>query len=110
MYRQELLDRMQRIIGNTSYGSTDTELLSGYLDIAAEKILNRRYPFGVPDGAQVEPQYIGVQLEIAVHLFNRRGTEGESLHSENGIFRSFGGYTDVPPELLMRVTPKGRVV
>lgn len=109
MTSEELLSRMQAIIGDETYGHDDTELLSTYLDLAAEKILNRRYPFRIPEGAEVDPQYYGIQLEIAVYLFNHRGSEGESLHSENGISRSYGGQTDVPPELLMRVTPKGMV-
>ena len=108
MQQSGLLDSMKRIIGD-SYGALDDALLSDYLSIAADKILNRRYPFGVPNGAVVEDAYAGIQLEIAVYLFNKRGAEGESLHSENGISRSYGGQTDVPPELLQRVTPKGRV-
>ena len=109
MTREELVTKMQSIIGDQVFGHDDTELLSTYLDLAGEKILNRRYPYGAPEGAEVEPRWYGIQLEIAVYLFNHRGSEGESLHSENGISRSYGGQTDVPPELLMRVTPKGMV-
>ena len=43
-------------------------------------------------------------------LWGKRGMEGESLHSENGISRSFGGYMDLPAEFLQQITPKGRVV
>lgn len=109
MTAEGLLPAMQDIIGDQVFGHDDTELLSTYLDLAAEKILNRRYPFGPPEGAVVETRWLGIQLEIAVYLFNHRGSEGESLHSENGISRSYGGQTDVPPELLQRVTPKGMV-
>ena len=109
MTKAELVAKMQSIIGDQVFGNDDTELLSTYLDLAGEKILDRRYPFGRPVNAVVEDWYQGIQLEIAVYLFNHRGSEGESLHSENGISRSYGGQTDVPPELLMRVTPKGMV-
>ena len=105
---EQLLERMQSVIGD-AYGALDDELLSVYLDMAADKILNRRYPFGVPEGALVESRWLGIQLEIGVYLFNKRGAEFESLHSENGISRSYGGETDVPATLLMRVTPKGAV-
>lgn len=107
----QLVDLMAQIIGDEVLEETDAnaELLSYYLDIAATKILNRRYPFGWPKDAKVEPQYTQTQLEIAVYLFNKRGAEGESLHSENGVSRSYGGQTDVPPDLLIQVTPKGRV-
>ena len=109
MERQDMIRRMKAIIGPQSFGVDDDELLSMYLDIAAEKILNRRYPFRRPDNVDVEPQYQQIQIEIAVFLFNKRGIEGESLHSENGVSRSFGLSTDVPPELLWQVTPRGRV-
>lgn len=109
MVSSDLLTRMKKIIGEDVFGHDDDELLSTYLDLAAEKILNRRYPYRVPEDAEVEPRYYGIQLEIAVYLFNHRGSEGESLHSENGISRSYGGQTDVPPDLLRRVTPKGMV-
>lgn len=105
----DMIKRMRLIIGPNIYGVDDDELLSTYLDIAADKILNRRFPFSRPVNADVEPQYQQVQLEIAVFLFNKRGIEGESLHSENGVSRSFGMSTDVPPELLLQVTPRGRV-
>ena len=107
--RADLMTKFARIIGGAGYGADDTELLSVYLDMAADKILNRRYPFGAPEGAIVESRWLNIQLEIAVYLFNKRGAEGESLHSENGISRSYGGETDVPASLLMRVTPKGAV-
>ena len=109
MTSEQMLARFQKIIGNQVFGSEDTALLSTYLDLAAEKILDRRYPFGRPEGAAVEERWQGIQIEIAVYMFNHRGSEGESLHSENGISRSYGGQTDVPPELLQRVTPKGMV-
>lgn len=85
------------------------DILSYYLNVAASKVLNRRYPFGAPVNAVVEDCYRNAQLEIAVYLFNKRGAEGESLHTENGVQRSYGMETDVPFELLQQITPKGRV-
>lgn len=110
MDTQDMLRRMKAIIGDEVMDGDNDDLLSVYLDIAADKILNRRYPFRRPPGAEVEPQYRQAQLEIAIFLFTKRGAEGESLHSENGVSRSYGMATDVPPELLMQVTPLGRVV
>jgi hypothetical protein len=109
MDRSDMLSKMKSLIGPNVIGVDDDALLSTYLDIAAEKVLNRRYPFRRPADAAVEPQYQPAQLEIAVFLFNKRGIEGESLHSENGVSRSFGMSTDVPPEILWQITPKGRV-
>lgn len=85
-------------------------MLSAYLDMAEAKILNRQYPFGVPDNAEVEARFQQTQIEIAIFLYNKRGAEGESGHTENGVTRSYGGSTDVPPELLAQITPYGVVI
>lgn len=109
MDTHDMIDRMRAIIGPGVIDVDNDAILSMYLDIAADKILNRRYPFRRPANAEVEPQYRQAQLEIAVFLFNKRGAEGESLHSENGVSRSYGMDTDVPAGLLQQVTPRGRV-
>ena len=106
----EKLDSIKAIIGDEVLDGDNDNLLSHYLNFAGGAILNRRYPFGVPCMAKVEPQYESLQVEIAVYLFNKRGAEGESLHSENGVSRSYGGETGIPKELMIQVTPRGRVI
>lgn len=103
------LTTTKAVIGSEAMDSDNDALLSAYLAFAGNAILNRRYPFGRPENAVVEPQYEYLQIEIAVYLFNKRGMEGESLHSENGVSRSFGSETGIPKELMVQVTPKGRV-
>lgn len=112
----QLLYDMKLIIGDEALAEADAdtngnldELLWSYLMKAAEAILCARYPFGRPFGAEVEPQYYQTQVEIAVYLFNKRGAENESLHSENGISRSYGADTGIPKGLLGRIVPMGRV-
>ena len=85
-------------------GSSDTDdVLLAYLDIAGGKILNRAYPFGT-DEATVPARYDFLQCEIAAYLLNKRGAEGQTGHSENGISRSYES-ADVPESLLGAVTP-----
>lgn len=89
-------------------GEENEELLFTYLAIAGNKIIRRAYPFG--DGTEDVPaKYEYVQLEIAVYLLNKRGAEGETAHSENGISRTYSG-GDVPLELLREVVPMAIVV
>jgi len=91
---------------------TDQGILEAYLEIAAQKILNRMYQFG-PDteyeGLEVPDKYTMAQLNIAVYMLNKRGAEGEIQHIENGIHRNYGS-ADVPDALLKDVTPYCRVV
>lgn len=82
---------------------TDDRILSTFLDIAAEKILAKCYPFR-PDERDVPSRYHGTQLEIAAYLLNKRGAEGETSHSENGVNRSYES-ASVPDSMLKNVVP-----
>lgn len=85
-------------------GESDTEVvLLAYLDIAGRKILNRAYPFGTEE-TEVPKRYDYLQCEIAAYLLNKRGAEGQTSHSENGISRSYES-ADVPESLLGAITP-----
>ena len=85
-------------------GESDTEeVLLAYLNIAGSKILNRAYPFGTEE-TEVPVRYGFLQCEIAAYLLNKRGAEGQTGHSENGISRSYES-ADVPESLLGAVTP-----
>lgn len=81
------------------------ELLASLLKQAEGIVLNKRYPFGVPEGAVVPKQYEHIQLQIAVELFSKMGAEGQTAHNENGINRTYEA-ADVSPSLLKRIVPK----
>lgn len=85
-------------------GESDTEdVLLTYLNIAGHKIINRAYPFKSGE-TEVPAKYEYLQCEIAAYLMNRRGAEGQTAHSENGISRSYES-ADVPESMLGAVTP-----
>lgn len=79
-------------------------LLLALLQQAEAIVLNRRYPFGYPEGTVVPPQYEQIQCRIAVELFSKMGAEGQTAHSENGISRSWEA-ADVSPSLLQTIVP-----
>ena len=85
-------------------GESDSdELLSTYLTIAARKILNRAYPYD-DTVTDVPEKYHVLQCEIAAYLINKRGAEGQTGHTENGITRQYED-ADIPPSMLKGVTP-----
>lgn len=53
----------------------------------------------------IEPQYQGLAVRMAVYLYRKRGVDGAVTFSENGISR---GYEkgDFPPSMLSQITPK----
>ena len=80
------------------------DLLLYLLEQAEGIILNRRYPFGAPEGAALSVYHQQIQIRMAVELFNKMGAEGQTAHDENGIKRTWAA-GDVSPSLLRMVVP-----
>lgn len=84
---------------------TATDPLLLYLLEQAEGIiLNRRYPFGAPEGAELSALHQHIQIRIAMELFGKMGAEGQTAHDENGIKRTWEA-GDVSPSLLKTIVP-----
>lgn len=84
------------------------EELEDILESAKAVILSRRFPFSdQPD--EIENKYKDLQIRIAVEMYNKRGAEGETAHSENGVSRSYSS-ASVSEELLREITPRCGVV
>lgn len=45
---------------------------------------------------------VTAQVQLAVVLYNRQGTEGQTTHSEGGVSRSMEG---IPQEILRQAAP-----
>jgi hypothetical protein len=104
MTEEEKLKALRAMVG----GSDTDEVLTTYLLIAGRKIIARAYPYK-DDVTEVPPQYDYLQCEIAAYLLNKRGAEGQTSHSENGITRSYEN-ADVPSSMLKVVTPHVGVI
>lgn len=103
-----MTDATKRDMLKDMTGEADRDVLTTYLKIAAGIVLRKRFPFGTTE-KMVPEEYGEVQVEIAAFLLNKRGAEGESSHTENGITRRYDD-GDIPPGLLRRITPKGEVL
>lgn len=86
----------------------DSDLLSVYLDIAADKLLKHLYPYGSAK-SKVPERYAVTQVRIAAYLWSKRGAEGQSAHSENGVSRTYED-TDIPASLLRDIVPYAGVL
>ncbi len=88
---------------------TDETVISVFLEIAKQSILNRLYPFEIEEESrQWLAKYDTLQCRIAVYLLNKRGAEGETAHSENGVSRTYSS-ADIPNALLYEITPFAKV-
>lgn len=98
MYDAEKMMHFQTVTGEQ-----DCEIAQYYLESAKSKILRRVYPFGVTD-EEIPEEYSAHQIDIAVYLYNKRGAEGQTSHSENGISRTYED-ADVPESMLRGIYP-----
>lgn len=92
---------MEELVIAISPDTADESVLLGMLKDSEGLILNRMYPFGYPEDMEIPKRYERIQVQLAVELFSKRGAEGQTTHSENGIARTW-------PEkdrLLMQVIP-----
>lgn len=103
MTESELISYVRAYLPNNSEDrDTDATVLI-FLDIAGKKIIKRAYPFDntVTD---VPLEYQTLQAEIAAYLMNKRGAEGETSHTENGITRQYQS-ADVPSSMMNIIVP-----
>ena len=84
-------------------GDDTDDVLSTYLKLAARKIIARAYPYD-KEVTEVPKQYDFLQCEIAAYMLNKRGAEGQTGHSENGISRQYEN-ADVPSSMMDVITP-----
>lgn len=104
MTEQEKLTYLRAMVG-----SSDTdEVLSTYLTVAGKKIIARAYPYD-DTVTEVPDKYDTLQCEIAAYLLNKRGAEGQTQHTENGISRQYEN-ADIPSSMLKVVTPHCGVI
>lgn len=99
MTDEEKVKALKAMVG----GSNSDEVLSTYLLLAGKKIIARAYPYD-QTVTEVPVQYEYLQLEIAAYMLNKRGAEGQTSHTENGITRQYEN-ADVPASMLKAITP-----
>lgn len=107
MTEAEKLTMLQTICGDEE---ADSAMLSVYLDLAAELVVHRAYPYLTSYVlAEVPDRYATLQVQIANELYLHRGAEGEKDHTENGIKRTYENGL-VSDSLMKKIVPYGRVI
>ena len=106
MFDAEKIARVKVLVENDEE-ATD-EVVSVYLAVAGEKMLERLYPFDTSkEICDIPARYDGIQCDLAARLFLRRGSEGENSHEENGVNRTYATVDD--DDILCRLTPFAKV-
>lgn len=89
------LEKLKSLLGNPPESDA---VLQFYLDNASDIICDIR------DTDVVETQYLNLQIKMAIEMFSKRGAEGQTSHSENGIARSYEK-ADISDSLIRQITP-----
>jgi len=96
--------RVKAIVGDAS--ATDS-VISALLDQASDAILDVLYPYDdVGELAVLPSKYNALQCELAARYYARLGANGEVVHNENGINRTWASPDDA--DLLRKVTPRAK--
>jgi hypothetical protein len=101
MTNEQKIEKLKVLIAPDEASS---DLLLYLLEQAEGICLNRRYPFGPPEGATLSALHEQIQIRVAVELFSKMGAEGQVQHSENGTLRAWEA-GDVSPSLLKLIVP-----
>lgn len=105
----EKLSMLRVMVGQPNEGDWADDVLNSYLAIAGQAIINRAYPYDDAEDRAVPRRYAYLQCEIANYLLNKRGAEGQTSHSENGINRSYES-ASIPASMLSEVIPHVGVI
>ena len=106
MKKAEKIARVQTLLDNDPLATDD--LITVLLEDAENTILNRIYPFGIPDDAEMPYRYEVLQCRLAQRYFLRRGAEGEIVHNENGVNRTYDSVDD--RDLLDTIVPIAKAI
>ena len=88
MTMSERIDMLDLTVG----GHEEARVLTAYLRMAGDAMLNKMYAINMIDRPEDVPEvYHMRQVEIAAFLMNKRGAEGETKHIENGTHRNYQG-------------------
>lgn len=92
------LELMKKLLELDVSQTNEDDILQFYLDNAKAIICDIR------NTDNVEAQYKNTQIKIAIELYNKQGVEGQNLHAENGISRSYEK-SNVSDSLIREITP-----
>jgi len=103
----EWLARLKTRLGIDDFD--EDALLTEYLYSARETFLARRwptsqYPVDAHGEPIIAPRWTDWILRAAVEMYNKRGAEGQTIHTENGINRHYESGT-LSQSLLCEVAP-----
>lgn len=85
MTDEQMVETIRALVGDSRFDV----LVPHYLEMAKSAVISRLYPYEDKTWDDVPEKHHGRTVEIAVYLVNRRGSEGETSHTESGVSRGY---------------------
>lgn len=107
---RKLLDKLRRKLELRGFDKddfSDDDLLDE-IESAIESVNDRRH-FNPTSTRLFESKYKNIVIRLCICSIAKMGAEGEIIHSENGIYRSYQGSSEHPSDILNEIVPLGRM-
>ena len=106
----ELLSKLKRRLKVRGFDVEELsdESLFDEIESAIESVNDRRH-FTPTDTKLFEDKYKNIVIRLAICSVAKMGAEGEIIHSENGISRSYSGSSEHPSDILNEIVPLRRI-
>lgn len=107
---KNLLSKLKRRLKTRGFDTDDLsdEDLFDEIESAIESVNDRRH-FTPTKTKLFEDKYKNIVIRLAICSIAKMGAEGETLHSENGINRTYSGASEHPSDILSEIVPLGRI-
>lgn len=92
------MEQLEKLKVQLDNPDVDDGILIFCLDRAKDIICDIR------NSDRVEKKYLTIQIAIAIEIYNKRGAEGQTSHTENGISRVYAS-GDISHHLIRKITP-----
>jgi hypothetical protein len=104
MKEPSLLDNLKIVLKARNLDTFEDAFLNIEINRAIAEI-NRCRRFTPTDNVLYDPKYEYLIIPMCVYSLAKIGAEGQIIHTENGISRSYGTSGDYPTDLLKQIVP-----
>lgn len=100
---QKLISDLKRRAKQRGF-DIDNDIAENEIEMALLEYYNDRH-FNPTDDKPFEEKYSGIIIQLALSSIAKYGAEGERIHSEGGISRTYDNASNYPLKLTQKIIP-----
>jgi len=105
---QKLISDLKRRAKQRGF-DIDNDIAENEIEMALLEYYNDRH-FNPTDDKPFEEKYSGIIIQLALSSIAKYGAEGERIHSEGGISRTYDNASNYPLKLTQKIIPLAKGV